>query len=83
MFSEKKHLKDLNDFNRAGRDDLRRNEVCQLDLRHVTIRMTDQRPILISKVNEVKPRLKKLIRKRVEELVELIFPINEIQSTRK
>lgn len=83
MCLEKKLMKDLKDFNRAGHDDLRRNEVCQLDLRNANIKMGNQRPALIAKVNDVKPRLKKLIRKRAEELVQLIFPINEVQSTRK
>lgn len=80
---EKKLLKDLQNFNRVGHDDLRRNEACQLDLRNANIELANQRPVLIAQVNDVKPRLKKLIRKRAEELVQLIFPINEIQSTRK
>lgn len=83
MLSEKKLLNDLKEFNRAGRDDLCRNEACRLDLRNVTIKMANQRLALVGKVNDVKPRLKKLIRKRAEELMGLIFPINEVQSTKK
>ncbi|XKL64066.1 hypothetical protein PGB90_004152 [Kerria lacca] len=35
-----------------------------------------------SSVKNLIPRLKKLIKKRIEELVKFIFPINEIQSTK-
>ncbi len=76
-------LAELKNFSQNGIENLHRNEECLRDLKDVIGRMTNQRSIIINELNTVKPRLKNLIRKRIDELVQFIFPINEIQTTKR
>lgn len=74
---------ELKEFNHHSKEDLLKNEDCHLDLNEAMIKFSDQQPLILSRLNIIKPRLKELIRQRIEELVQFIFPINEIQSSRR
>lgn len=80
---ERRMLLELEEFNSNAKDNLGRNEECQNDLIYSIKKMIKEQPFLVNELNNVKPRLKKLIKKRIEELVKFIFPINEIQSTKR
>lgn len=62
---------------------MKRNEECKEDLLKSSNNIISKRPTLIDKIDELKPQLKDLIRRRIDELAHFIFPINEIQSTKQ
>ena len=79
----KKMLEDLKDFNLKSKEELLKNDDCHVELKESMTKLSNQQPLILSKLEIIRPRLKELIRTRIEELVQFIFPINEIQSSRR
>lgn len=76
-------LEELKEINNQNKKRLLKNEDCHLDLNECTMKFNDKRLLILNKLNIIKPRVKELIRKRIKELVQFIFPINEVQSTKR
>lgn len=76
-------LDDLKEFNEKSSKELLKNEDCHLELKENMTKLSNQQPLILSKLEIIRPRLKELIRTRIEELVQFIFPINEIQSSKR
>ncbi|XP_065216731.1 beclin 1-associated autophagy-related key regulator isoform X3 [Planococcus citri] len=78
----KKMLEDLKSFNERSGEELLKNEDCHLELKENMTKLGTQQPLILSKLEIIRPSLKALIRTRIEELVQFIFPINEVQSSK-